>query len=105
MYSQVDVAIPDSPKRLLEGLVIVGRRGLMKLRAKAIVRLGCGKEAQTMYSRVDVAISISSERLLEGLVIEGHRGLICRQSQKISSNSSVGLSEVAGHSFHSGSQY
>ena len=77
----------------------------MKPRAKAVVRLGCGKEAQTMYSWVDVAISISSERLLEGPVIEGHRGLICRRLWKISSNSSIGLSEGTGHSFHSGSQY
>jgi len=48
-----------------------------------------------MYSRVGVAISGSIERLPEGPVIVGRCGFMCRQSQKILSNSSIGLS--VGH--------
>ena len=55
-----------------------------------------------MYSRVGVAILGSTGRLLEGLVIVGRRGFMCRRSRKILSNSSIGLSEGAGHSFHAG---
>jgi len=43
MYSRVDVAISDSSERL-EGIVIVGCRGLTKPQATAGVRLGLWKE-------------------------------------------------------------
>jgi len=43
MYSRVDVAISDSSERLLEGIVTVGRRGLTKPQATAVVGLGLWK--------------------------------------------------------------